>query len=141
VEGLQARARDKGQNLSVSIAPDLPLVQGNSLRLSQVVNNLVGNAIKYTPTGGTITVRLEEETGELLLHVQDNGIGIAPADQPYIFDKFYRVQDKRTRDVSGAGLGLAIAKSAVEKHGGRIWVESEPGRGTIFHVALPAIQE
>ncbi|HIP97040.1 MAG TPA: ATP-binding protein, partial [Anaerolineae bacterium] len=141
VEGLQARARDKGQNLSVSIAPDLPLVQGNSLRLSQVVNNLVGNAIKYTPTGGIITVRLEEETGELLLHVQDNGIGIAPADQPYIFDKFYRVQDKRTRDVSGAGLGLAIAKSAVEKHGGRIWVESEPGRGTIFHVALPAIQE
>ncbi len=141
VEGLQAQAQDKGQDLSVSIAPDLPLVQGNSLRLSQVVSNLVGNAIKYTPPGGAIVVRLEEAAGELLFHVRDNGIGIAPADLPYIFDKFYQAKDKRTRDVSGVGLGLAIAKSAVEKHGGRIWVESELGHGTTFHVALPVIQE
>jgi two-component system NtrC family sensor kinase len=141
VEGLQVQARNKKQDLSLSIAPGLPLVQGNSLRLSQVVNNLVGNAIKYTPSGGSIAVRLEEVAGELLLQVQDNGIGIAPADQPYIFDKFYQAKDKRSRDVSGVGLGLAIAKSAVEKHGGRIWVESELGRGTTFYVALPALQK
>jgi signal transduction histidine kinase/DNA-binding response OmpR family regulator len=141
VKGLQAQAGDKGQYLSVSIDPNLPLVQGNSLRLSQVINNLVGNAVKYTPPGGAIAVKLEEATDELLLHVQDNGIGISPADQPYIFDKFYQAKDKSTSDASGVGLGLAIAKSAVEKHGGRIWVESEQGHGTTFHVALPALRE
>ncbi|MDY7040902.1 MAG: ATP-binding protein, partial [Chloroflexota bacterium] len=119
----------------------LPLVQGSSLRLGQVMNNLVGNAIKYTPAGGTIMVTLEKVAGELLLRVQDNGIGISPTDQPYIFDKFYRAKDKRSHDASGVGLGLAIAKSAVEKHGGRIWVESELGHGTVFHVALPTVQE
>jgi len=141
VEGLQAQARDKEQDLEVNIEPGLPLVQGNSLRLSQVVNNLVGNAIKYTPPKGTIAVKLGKTADELLLQVKDNGIGIAPADQPYIFDKFYQAQDKRTGTVSGVGLGLAIVKSAVEKHGGRIWVESELGRGTTFYVALPAHQK
>lgn len=139
VEGLQAQARSKGQELKVSIAPNLPLVQGNTVRLSQVVSNLVGNAIKYTPPGGAITVTLEEAAGELLLHVQDNGIGIAPSDLPYIFDKFYQAKGKRNS--SGVGLGLAIVKSAVEKHHGRIWVESEVDRGTTFHVALPALKE
>ncbi len=128
----------KNQSLQWNIAPDLPPVKGNPLRLGQVMHNLVGNAIKYTPDGGQITVTVTREDGHVAVAVQDNGLGIPPADLPYIFDKFYRVKTKETEHIGGSGLGLSIVKSIIEKHHGRIWVRSKHGLGSVFTFMLPA---
>ena len=133
-------AADKRHTLSVSISPGLPPVMGNARRLEQVVLNLVGNAVKYTPEGGKINVTLQVDGPYLVLDVTDNGIGIPPEDQPYVFDKFYRVQSDATAGIAGTGLGLSIVRSIVEKHSGRVWVESKPGQGSKFVVLLPAQQ-
>jgi signal transduction histidine kinase len=109
------------------------------LRLRQVISNLIGNAIKYTPAGGEIDAAVQVKDSTTLLSIEDNGIGIPPADLPYIFDKFYRVGTDETADIQGTGLGLAICKSVVEKHGGHIWAESELGKGSIFRVSLPRL--
>jgi two-component system phosphate regulon sensor histidine kinase PhoR len=112
-------------------------VLGNDLRLGQVVANLVGNAIKYTPDGGLISVRASNNDSQIVVSVQDTGFGIPLADQPYVFDKFYRVKTVETDGISGTGLGLAIVKSVIERHNGRVWVESEPGVGSTFTFILP----
>jgi len=101
------------------------------------VSNLVGNAIKFTPQEGMVTVSAREEKGEVVVEVKDTGIGIAPEDQVHLFEKFYRVGRVETSDIEGTGLGLAIVKSIVEGHGGRVWVESEFGQGSTFGFALP----
>jgi len=141
VDELRDQAESKQQTLVVTLPPYLPPVWGNPLRLRQVVDNLVNNAIKYTPQGGKITVWVEEYDSQIALNVSDTGIGIPHTDQPYIFDKFYRVQSEETEDIAGTGLGLAIVKSIVEKHNGRVWVESEPGKGSTFTVLLPIYQD
>lgn len=141
VDELRDQAENKQQTLVVTLPPYLPPVWGNPLRLRQVVDNLVNNAIKYTPQGGKITVWVEEYDSQIALNVSDTGIGIPHTDQPYIFDKFYRVQSEETEDIAGTGLGLAIVKSIVEKHNGRVWVESEPGKGSTFTVLLPTYQD
>jgi PAS domain S-box-containing protein len=137
VEDLRSQAEAKRQRLDVELPPQLPPVLGNELRLGQVIANLVGNAIKYTPEGGLIRVRARNNNGQIVVSVQDTGYGIPPADQPYIFDKFYRVQSEETDGISGTGLGLAIVKSVIERHEGRVWVESEPGAGSTFTFVLP----
>jgi len=137
VEDLRSQAESRRQRLDVELPPQLSPVLGNDLRLGQVVANLVGNAIKYTPDGGLISVRANNSNGQIVVSVQDTGIGIPLADQPYIFDKFYRVQSEETEDISGTGLGLAIVKSVVERHNGRVWVKSEPGEGSTFTFILP----
>jgi len=137
VEDLRSQAEAKRQLLEVELPLQLPPVLGNDLRLGQVVANLVGNAIKYTPDGGLISVRASDNNGQIVVSVQDTGFGIPPADQPYIFDKFYRVQTEETDGISGTGLGLAIVKSVIEQHNGRVWVESEPGVGSTFTFILP----
>ncbi len=139
VEQFKDTANAKSQKLVYHGPPKLPRVRGNGLRLRQVISNLAGNAIKYTPEGGEVRLTVRMENNTLLLSVEDNGIGIPPGDLPYIFDKFYRVESKQTAGIQGTGLGLAICKSVVEKHRGRIWAESEPGKGSIFYVALPAL--
>ncbi len=106
----------------------------------QVIDNLLSNAIKYTPKDGHIAVLLAQEGQELVLLVRDSGIGIAHEDQPYVFDRFYRVHNKQTQDIAGTGLGLAIVKSIVERHKGRVWLESDLGEGSTFGVALPVLQ-
>jgi signal transduction histidine kinase len=111
---------------------------GNRLRLGQAVKNLVGNAIKYTPDRGHIRVWAEEKSGQILIHVQDSGIGISADDQKDLFTKFYRVQRPETEDVPGTGLGLSITKTIIEKHGGRIWVNSELNKGSTFTFLLPS---
>jgi two-component system NtrC family sensor kinase len=118
-------------------APELSPVLGNRRRLEQVVANLVGNAIKYTPDGGAIDVTLAEDDGFLVLHVRDTGIGISLDDQRRIFDKFYRVESEATERISGTGLGLSIVKAIIKKHAGRVWVQSELGKGSTFTVLLP----
>jgi two-component system NtrC family sensor kinase len=138
IENLRTLADAKGLRLEVNLPTDLPMVTGVPLRLRQLVSNLVDNAIKYTPAGGTVTVRAECDDGQVVLQVSDTGPGIPAADQPYLFDKFFRASNA-PKDVVGTGLGLSIVKSIVDSHGGRIWVDSTLGEGTTFTVVLPAI--
>ena len=111
-------------------------VRGSAHRLERLLRNLVDNAIKYTPEGGAVTLSLFRDGGWACLEVSDNGIGIAPEHLPHIFDRFYRVDEARSRGDGGLGLGLAIARSIVDQHGGRITVASEPGKGSRFTVWL-----
>jgi two-component system phosphate regulon sensor histidine kinase PhoR len=136
VEGLRHQWEAKEHVLSVSIPDSVPPVLGNPLRLRQLVNNLLENAIKYTPEGGDIKVQLEVSEDLLLLRVSDSGIGIPAGDQPYIFDKFYRT-DEAIDHYAGTGLGLSIVKSVVEQHDGRIWLDSQENKGSTFTVMLP----
>ena len=105
--------------------------------IKRVITNLLDNAMKYTPSGGSITVGLEERADSVIVRVTDTGIGIAPADQGRLFEKFYRVKRRDTLDIKGSGLGLAIVKSIAEWHGGRVWVDSQLGQGSTFYMALP----
>jgi signal transduction histidine kinase/DNA-binding response OmpR family regulator len=136
VEGLRQQADAKRQTLTINVADDLPTVFGNPPRLRQMLTNLLDNAVKYTPEGGEIRVDARRENDLVLLTVSDAGIGVPPADQPYIFDKFYRATNSR-QDYTGTGLGLSIVKSIVENHDGRIWLDSRPGAGSTFTVVLP----
>jgi two-component system NtrC family sensor kinase len=138
VENLRTTAEAKGLKLQVDLPADLPMVTGVPLRLRQLVSNLVDNAIKYTPPGGTVTIQAECDDGQVILRISDTGPGIPAADQPYLFDKFFRASNV-PKDVAGTGLGLSIVKSIVDSHGGRIWVDSAIGEGTTFTVVLPAI--
>ncbi len=136
-ESVRIAIEEKRHTLKVDIAPGLPTITGNARRLEQVVINLLTNAIKYTPEGGRIELTLGTRGPYLMLRVKDNGMGIPLEDQPHVFDKFYRVQSDATAEIVGTGLGLSIVKSVVEKHGGRVWVESAPGQGSTFSVLLP----
>ncbi|MBI5565324.1 MAG: GAF domain-containing protein [Chloroflexi bacterium] len=136
VQELQSEAARSQHALTLEVV-DLPPVRGNARRLRQVVNNLVSNALKYTPAGGRITVAARGDGDFVFLHVRDTGIGIALEDQRHIFEKFYRVRSEATEHIQGSGLGLSIVKAIVEKHSGRVWVESEPGQGSTFTVVLP----
>ena len=136
MQDMQAEAARGQHTLTLDIA-DLSPVHGNARRLRQVVNNLVSNALKYTPDGGQISVTAREDGEFVFLQVRDTGIGIALEDQRHIFDKFYRVRSDATEHINGSGLGLAIVKAIVEKHGGRVWVDSEAGKGSTFTAVLP----
>jgi two-component system, OmpR family, sensor histidine kinase BaeS len=131
------QAQTRGILLTTEIAPDLAAVPADADRLSQVLDNLAENALRHTPSGGTITLRAARHDGELWLQVVDNGSGIAAEDLPHIFERFYRGDRARGRHSGGSGLGLAIARSIVMAHGGRLWAESKDGQGAIFTVALP----
>lgn len=137
VEERQHEWEAKQHTMEVELPAALPPVLGHPLRLRQLVSNLLENAIKYTPDGGRVRVTLEANGDFLVLRVADTGIGIPQKDQPYIFDKFYRT-DQAIDHYRGTGLGLSIVKSIVEQHQGRIWVDSEPGKGSTFTVMLPA---
>jgi signal transduction histidine kinase len=130
-------AAEKGIDFYTEIGPDLPAIQGDSDRLKQVFNNLLGNAVKFTPEKGKVTLRLTEKEDHILVEVIDTGIGISERDLPRIFDDFYRGM---ITESAGTGLGLSIAKKIVEGHSGRIWVESpcqETGLGSKFSFILP----
>ncbi len=141
VEQVRPSAEEKDHRLIVDINPDLQPLLGNPQRLGQMVANLLTNAVKYTPNNGQITVRLRQERQYLLLSVSDTGIGIPYEDQPYVFDKFYRVESKDTAGIPGTGLGLSIVQTIAQKHGGRVWVESAPEKGSTFSVLLPTQQK
>lgn len=134
----QSHAELKKQTLEMQIAPDLPSVLGNPVRLGQVVSNLVSNSVKYTPEGGHVSVAATVEGGQVAVTVEDDGIGIPQDDLPHIFDKFYRVDEPETEGIIGSGLGLSIVKTIVEKHQGRVWVSSQEGEGSSFTIVLPA---
>jgi len=137
IETASPRAKERDLRLFVDLAEHLPDVAGDRRRLTEVLQNLLDNAIQYTPAGGQIVVSAGAKNGEVIFTVADTGIGIPRADQPRIFERFYRVDVARSREVGGTGLGLSIAKHLVETHGGRIWVESEVGQGSRFHFSVP----
>ena len=137
IETAQPRARDKDLRLSVKVAEKIPDIAGDRRRLTEVLQNLLDNAIQYTPAGGQITVSAGVADSAVVFTVSDTGIGIPQTEQPRIFERFYRVDVARSRQVGGTGRGLAIAKHLVEGHGGRIWVESEIGHGSQFHFSVP----
>ena len=137
IETSMPRALEKDLKLLVNLADRVPDIAGDRRRLTEVLQNLLDNAIQYTPAGGQIMVSGGPRSGEVVFTVSDTGIGIPQADQPRIFERFYRVDVARSREVGGTGLGLSIAKHLVETHGGRIWVESEIGRGSQFHFSVP----
>ena len=129
---------EKGIALVQEAAAHLPSVRADADRVIQVLINLLGNALRCTPTGGTVTARVIQEGGEVVFSVTDTGIGIAPEHLPHLFERFYRVDKARSRALGGSGIGLTIAKALVEAHGGRIWAESSgAGHGARFAFTLP----
>jgi signal transduction histidine kinase len=138
IDDFQLQATERGVELSSDVPPDLPPAPADASRVSQVLSNLCGNALKFTGSGGTVRISVVRTGPEMVISVADTGIGIARENLPRVFDRFW--QAKRAAHAS-AGLGLAISKSIVEAHGGRIWVQSEEGRGTTFHFTLPVAGE
>lgn len=130
--------KDKGVALETIIPENLPPVLVDEDRIGQVLLNIVGNALQYTPTGGMVTVSAAESGEQIQVSVIDSGVGISPEHLPHVFTRFYRVDKSRSRSAGGSGIGLTIAKHLVEIHGGRIWVESAGlGQGTKFTFTLP----
>jgi len=140
IETTQRSAAEKNLRVSVNLKTSLPDIAADRRRLAEVLQNLLDNAVQYTPSGGRITVSASSDGDEVEFTVSDTGIGIPKVDQPRIFERFYRVDVARSREVGGTGLGLSIAKHLVEAHGGRIWVESEVGQGSQFHFTVPVFQ-
>lgn len=129
---------EKGVELEKAVAEDLPQITADRDRAVQVLTNLLNNALRYTPTGGRVTVEVESRSGEVLFHVRDTGTGISAEHLPHVFERFYRVEKSRSREGGGSGVGLAISRALVEAMGGRIWVESAgPGKGATFGFTLP----
>ncbi len=138
VDELRSSAGLKHQTLDFDWQEDLPPIYGSVTQMRQAVSNLVGNAIKYTPEHGTVTVMVDETGGRLHFKVVDNGYGISPERQARLFQRFYRAQEPGTEDIGGTGLGLSLVKTVIERHGGAVWFESTPGRGSTFGFWVPA---
>ncbi len=141
VDSMRARAVAKQISLRLEPSADVAIIAGDAALLRQAVSNLVDNAIKYTPNGGIVTVgltvRADGEGKRAVIHITDTGIGIAPEDQARLFEKFYRIKRRGAADEAGTGLGLALVKSIVERHGGKVWVDSELNEGSTFYISLP----
>ncbi len=137
VEELSQRAREKNITISLETPSDLTAVSADFQRLHEVLVNLIDNAIKYTPAGSLINVSAVRANDFLTVCVADNGPGIAAEHLPRIFERFYRVDKARSRELGGTGLGLAIVKHIIQAHGGRVWVESELEKGSRFYFSLP----
>lgn len=136
LDGAQQQLTRKQLQLEVTLPEETSTVMGNPLRLRQMIDSLLDNAIKFTPESGTIRVTLSVQDTFLVFQIADSGIGIPPGDQPHVFEKFYRASNTREH-FKGTGLGLSIVKGIVDKHNGRIWLESHEGAGTQFTIMLP----
>jgi signal transduction histidine kinase/HAMP domain-containing protein len=140
VSALQLQAAQKHIQLTTDISHPAPMVEADQALLQQAIQNLVENAIKYTRSEGKVQIRVQVQSTGVIFEVIDNGIGISPVDQPRLFEKFYRGAQQASKDQHGTGLGLAIVKSIAERHGGRVWAESQLGKGSIFYLSLPLKQ-
>jgi two-component system phosphate regulon sensor histidine kinase PhoR len=128
---------EKKLSVDVTIAPELPLVWADETRLHEILYNLLDNALKYSHPGGRIRLQAQQRGDQIVLSVSDTGVGISEADLPRIFERFYRTDKARSRELGGTGLGLSIVKHIAQMHGGSVEAESEPGRGTTIRVLLP----
>jgi len=141
INDFQLQAAQRRVKLSTEILQkSLPLIEADQALLQQALHNLVENAIKYTQSGGEVTIGLQLHPDHVIYEVRDTGMGIAPADQQRLFEKFYRSTHKGVEIERGTGLGLAIVKSIADRHGGRVWVESQLGRGSVFFLMIPIHQ-
>jgi two-component system phosphate regulon sensor histidine kinase PhoR len=131
------RAEKKNLELTLDAPADLPTIHADPLRLGQVLNNLLENAIKYTDEGGRVIIHAARENGAVEVRIEDTGTGIPPTDLPHIFERFYRADKSRTRELGGTGLGLSIVKHIVQSHGGTVKAESTYGKGTTISFRLP----
>jgi signal transduction histidine kinase len=138
---LDIQIRKKNMDVQLDLPPRLPLIIGDKEMITIVVKNLISNAIKFSPEAGQIAVTVRTEENDLVIDVVDHGIGIPPEDLPNLFTKFYRSKLAREAGIRGTGLGLVLAKEAIEMHDGTIEVRSEPGVKTQFSVALPVRAE
>jgi PAS domain S-box-containing protein len=121
----------------IDLPPRLPMVQADPIRIERILHNLLENAVKYSPRGGEIRVLAKRDGNHLVIGVRDQGVGISQADQTKLFIPFERLENRGLEEVKGAGLGLMVCRRLVEAHGGRIWVESQPSRGSTFFFTLP----
>jgi signal transduction histidine kinase len=136
VEAATPAADEKGIRLELA-AVEIPPVWADRARLGQLLDNLVSNALKFTPDGGRVEVKVSRENGHALVEVADSGMGISEEEQKHLFERFFRTSSATRQAIQGTGLGLAITKAIAEGHGGRVTVESNEGRGTTFRVELP----
>jgi len=139
LKNFQLQITEKKITVRTQLPKKVPLIYGNPVQIRQLLDNLLGNAVKYTPTGGFVTMSFSIDGGQLIFKITDTGPGIPLLDQPHIFEKFYRASNVPPK-VSGSGLGLAIVRSIVDAHHGRIWVDSALGKGSTFVVVLPLIK-
>jgi signal transduction histidine kinase len=134
---VRERATKHGITVDIDVDERLGDYIGDERKIKQILLNLLSNAVKFTPEGGRIEITARQVDGSVEISVSDTGIGIAPEDQPRIFEEFRQVGSDNAKKIEGTGLGLTLAKKFVELHGGRIWVESEPGKGSTFSFTLP----
>ncbi len=137
VNAVRVHCQEKKQTFSVELPDEKVPIAGDPEAIGQMVDNLIDNAVKYTPENGAISAKLTVQQGSVELEVSDTGIGISPQHQQRIFERFYRVDKARSRDLGGTGLGLSIVKNIAEQHGGSVKLESRLGAGSTFRVTLP----
>ncbi len=137
----EPQAKEKQITLKLDLPPKLPVLQGDRDKIALALHNLVGNALKYTPEGGCVTVNAAVDKDKLTVDVNDTGIGISEADAERIFEKFYRAENARVANITGSGMGLAIAREVIRLHGGDIVVHSELNKGSNFTLTLPVLSE
>ena len=138
VRRIVSQFTEKGVTLTTDVPADLPAVQVDADRIIQVLINLLGNALRYTPAGGAVQVRAEQQQDSVTFQVADSGIGIVPEHLPHVFERFYRVDKARSRALGGSGIGLTISRAIAEAHDGQIWAASPgPGQGATFSLTLP----
>lgn len=141
VESYDAQAKQKNIKINITLPESLIMIEADATFLSQALKNLVENAIKFTKMGGDIDLKVKLKDESVVFEVHDNGIGIAPLDQRHLFKKFHRINAQTGQDQSGSGLGLAIVKSIADRHGGRVWLESQLGQGSVFYLEIPRKSE
>jgi len=136
---IENQAKAKSIVLKINVPQGLPKIKADEARFSQVMINLLDNAIKYSSEGGTTTISTKVVDNALQFDISDTGIGISENDLPRIFERFYRVDKARSRELGGTGLGLSIVKHIVSAHGGQVWVQSELGHGSTFSFTIPLV--
>lgn len=134
---ISSKAKDKNIRVTYSIVPGVDRIKGAKEYIQEVLTNILANSVKYTPQGGKIDMKIRDAGDRVLIEISDNGIGIPADELPRIFEEFYRASNAKELERDGTGLGLSIAKQVIEIHGGRIWVESEEGKGSKFSIELP----
>jgi len=135
VRSVQASAEQ--HTIYLDIAVQDSKVEADRIRIGQVVGNILDNAVKYSPQGGQVMVRLQEQNGDYLISIMDQGVGVSAEHLDHIFERFYRVHNTASHQYTGIGLGLYVARAIIEGHGGQIWFTSTPGTGSTFHFTLP----
>ena len=138
-EDMTTRAKNKNINFEINIDSSIDKIKGVRIYIEEAISNLLANSIKYTPQGGEVGLEVGDRGNNLLIKIKDTGIGIPKDELAHIFDEFYRARNARKIESKGTGLGLSITRQIIEMHKGKIWVESEEGKGTKFYIELPKL--